>query len=51
MKNYVIMFECVDKLSRKDVYLRKAFGGIWTMNLGCVTFYWILTANLLDSDL
>ena len=47
------MFEHVDKFSRKKIYLRKWFEleGICTTNLDCVTFYWILAANLLDSDL
>ena len=46
-KNYLITFDCVDMLSRKSIYLRK----ILTMDLDYITFYWILTGNLLDSDL
>ena len=48
------MFKHVDKFSRKNIYQKNiGFGleGIWTMNLDYVTFYWVWTGNLWDSDL
>ena len=54
MKNYLIMFERVDKLSAKNIYLRNIgfdLEGIWATNLDYIRFYWILKGNLLDNDL
>ena len=48
------MFEHEDKFPRKNIFEENiGFGlkGIWTTNLDYVTFYWIWTGNLLDSNL
>ena len=48
------MFEHEDKFPRKNTFEENiGFGleGIWTTNLDYVTFYWIWTGNLLDSNL
>ena len=43
LKIYLIIFECVDKLSRKNISEENiGFGlaDIWTTNSDCFTFYW-----------
>ena len=44
-KNYLIIFERVDKLSTKNMYLRKI------LDLDYVIFYWICIGNVADRDL
>ena len=54
LNNYLIIIEHVDKLPRKMCIwgnIGSELEGICTMSLDYVTFYWILTGNLLDSDL
>ena len=54
-ENYLIIIEHVDKLSRRNIYLRKVLGldlkiiglQIW---ITIIRFYWILTWQYLDCD-